>query len=80
MESAIALPPSAMLDTIGSSDEIIRDEHGNAVGGVRTVHNEAPLARFVAATPKGRPNWYWGNHPQSCRVFESIILTGIPRV
>lgn len=58
--SAVAPPPSAVLDTVGSSDEIIRDEHGNAVGGVRTVHTEAPLARFVAATPKGRPSWYWG--------------------
>lgn len=52
--------PSAIIETVGSSDEIVRDEHGNAVGGVRTVHSDAPLARFVAATPKGRPNWYRG--------------------
>ncbi|KAM5341797.1 hypothetical protein ACJ41O_014828 [Fusarium nematophilum] len=54
-------PPSAMLQTIGSSDEIVRDVHGNAVGGVRTVHTEVPLSRIVAATPQGRPNWYWGS-------------------
>ncbi|KAM3469895.1 hypothetical protein MY5147_006736 [Beauveria neobassiana] len=32
-----------------------------AFGGVRTVHSDAPLATFVAATPKGRPNLYWGS-------------------
>ena len=53
-------PPSALLQTVGDTDEIVRDEHGNALGGVRTLHSDAPLARIVAATPKGRPNWYWG--------------------
>ncbi|UKZ48316.1 hypothetical protein TrVGV298_002539 [Trichoderma virens] len=42
-------------------DEIVRDEHGNAVGGVRTLHTDVPLSRIVAATPKGRPNWYCGS-------------------
>ncbi|KAE9582327.1 hypothetical protein CGCF415_v012320 [Colletotrichum fructicola] len=60
-EVAIPPPPSSTIYTIEDSDEILRDEHGNAVGGVRTVHMEAPLARVVAATPKGRPNWYWGS-------------------
>ncbi|EXA33653.1 hypothetical protein FOQG_15457 [Fusarium oxysporum f. sp. raphani 54005] len=54
-------PPSAILKTVGDSDEIVRDLHGNALGGVRTIHTDAPLARLVAATPKGRPNWYWGS-------------------
>lgn len=58
----ISIPPSPSLviETIGDSDDIVRDDHGNAAGGVRTLHSDAPLARFVAATPKGRPNWYWG--------------------
>ncbi|KAH8665597.1 hypothetical protein BGZ61DRAFT_366022 [Ilyonectria robusta] len=60
-EAAIPPPPSATLQTNGLSDEIIRDEHGNALGGVRTLHTEAPLARIVAATPKGRPSWYRGS-------------------
>ncbi|PLB55127.1 hypothetical protein P170DRAFT_470550 [Aspergillus steynii IBT 23096] len=54
-------PASALIETIGSTDEIVRDEHGNAKNGVRTIHTDVPLARFVAATPKGRPNWYWGS-------------------
>lgn len=53
-------PPSMMLQTVGQTDEIVQEEHGNALGGVRTMHSDAPIARFVAATPKGRPNWYWG--------------------
>ncbi|KAJ2975123.1 hypothetical protein NQ176_g5694 [Zarea fungicola] len=59
----ISIPPSPSLviETIGDSDDIVRDDHGNAAGGVRTLHSDAPLARFVAATPKGRPNWYWGS-------------------
>ena len=59
-KQALPPPPGSILATIGSSDTIRRDEHGNAVGGVRTVHSDAPLSRLVAATPKGRPNWYWG--------------------
>ena len=56
-----AVPPSsAVIQTIGSSDEILRDDHGNAMGGVRTLYTEVPLSRIVAATPKGRPNWYCG--------------------
>ena len=57
---AVSPPPSTFLTTVDDSDTILRDEHGNAVGGVRTVHSDVPLARLVAATPKGRPNWYWG--------------------
>ncbi|KAJ5358815.1 uncharacterized protein N7496_011228 [Penicillium cataractarum] len=52
---------SAFIQTVGNTDEIVRDTHGNAIGGVRTLHTDVPLARFVAATPKGRPNWYWGS-------------------
>lgn len=55
-----APPCSSTIQTIGLSDEIVRDEHGNAVGGVRTLHTDVPLSRIVAATPKGRPNWYCG--------------------
>jgi hypothetical protein len=51
---------SALIRTVGSTDEIVRDKHGNALDGVRTLHTDVPLARLVAATPKGRPNWYMG--------------------
>ncbi|KUL87994.1 hypothetical protein ZTR_03898 [Talaromyces verruculosus] len=57
----IAPAPSAFIQTVGNTDEIVRDRHGNALGGVRTLHTDVPLARFVAATPKGRPNWYQGS-------------------
>lgn len=61
------LPPaSRMLTTVGDTDEIIRDSHGNALAGVRTLHTDAPLSRLVAATPKGRPNWYCGKSTAHC--------------
>jgi Alpha/beta hydrolase domain len=67
-------PPSATLRT-NPSDDLLRDEHGNATGGVRTLHTEVPLARFVAATPKGRPNWYWGKS-----IARYLSTTDIDRV
>ena len=58
--SAVIPPCGSVIQTIGSSDEIVRDNHGNAMGGVRTLYTDVPLSRIVAATPKGRPNWYCG--------------------
>ena len=67
---AIPPPRSYILQTVNETDDdIVRDEHGNAEGGVRTLHTEAPLSKLVAATPKGRPNWYCGMFLQ----FQSII-------
>lgn len=57
-QSGVVRPPSATLDTIDSRDEIIRAEHGNGVGCVITIRSMAPLARFIAATPRGRPSSY----------------------
>ena len=76
-DAAVPPPSSCIIHTIGSSDEIVRDVYGNAEGGVRTVHTDAPLARFVAATPKGRPNWYWGKQPVLCRETVCTELTTI---
>jgi hypothetical protein len=59
-DAQVSPPPGLTLETVGQTDEIERDLHGNALGGVRTLHTEVPLSRLVAATPKGRPNWYCG--------------------
>jgi hypothetical protein len=59
-DTSIPPPPSALLATVGTTDNILRDEHGNAIGGVRSIHTDAPLSTIIAATPKGRPNWYCG--------------------
>ncbi|WP_430592196.1 alpha/beta hydrolase domain-containing protein [Humidisolicoccus flavus] len=60
-EGTASPPPSQVLETIGETDEIVRDDVGNAVGGVRSTHTEAPTSTLVAATPMGRPSWYHGN-------------------
>ncbi|PYI36173.1 hypothetical protein BP00DRAFT_387391 [Aspergillus indologenus CBS 114.80] len=54
-------PDSAWIQTVDETDEIVRDRFGNALDGVRTLHTEVPVARIVAATPRGRPNWYCGS-------------------
>lgn len=54
-------PPSRTLETEGDTDIIRRDEHGNALGGLRTTFVEAPTSRLIAATPVGRPSWYHGS-------------------
>lgn len=72
---ALRPPPSSILETKEDSDTIVRDEHGNAVGGVRTIHSDVPLARLVAATPKGRPNWYCGKSAFILRGVQTSIRT-----
>lgn len=55
-------PSSRFIDTLCETDELVRDAHGNASGGVRTLFCEVPTSRLVAATPMGRPSWYCGEH------------------
>lgn len=60
-EGVAVPPPSQLFDTVGETDEIVRDDWGNASGGLRTTATDAPVSAFVAATPMGRPAWYHGN-------------------
>ncbi len=53
-------PSSVYLTTVDDTDVIARDEHGNALGGVRTLYVDVPVSKVVAATPMGRPSWYRG--------------------
>ncbi|KAM0749040.1 hypothetical protein T439DRAFT_327533 [Meredithblackwellia eburnea MCA 4105] len=59
-EGGSAPPASKTLSTIGDTDEIVRDQHGNAIGGVRNVFTDVPVSQVIAATPMGRPSWYQG--------------------
>ncbi|WP_031464267.1 alpha/beta hydrolase domain-containing protein [Sciscionella sediminilitoris] len=54
-------PPGKVLETLAGTEEIARDEHGNALGGLRTTYTDVPVSTLVAATPVGRPSWYHGN-------------------
>jgi hypothetical protein len=48
----VKLPsPGSWISTIGDTDEIRRDERGNALGGVRTLYTDAPVSRLIAANP-----------------------------
>ncbi|WP_434444385.1 alpha/beta hydrolase domain-containing protein [Lentzea sp. E54] len=57
----LAPVPSKLLSTVDETDEILRDAHGNALGGLRTTYVDAPASTLTAATPLGRPSWYHGN-------------------
>jgi hypothetical protein len=59
--SAVRDPPrSALIATIDSSEEIERDIFETAIGGVRTVHTDVPVARTINDSPKDRPHWFNG--------------------
>ncbi|WP_054952017.1 alpha/beta hydrolase domain-containing protein [Flaviflexus massiliensis] len=61
IEDGIEPPASKVIETVGDTDEIVRDEYGNARGGVRTTFTDVPTSRLIAATPMGRPSWYHGS-------------------
>lgn len=77
-----APPPSRFLRTVEDTDEIERDEHGNALGGVRSLLCEAPTSTVVAATPMGRPSWYCGELPETTarRTLQLKSLTNRDRI
>lgn len=54
-------PPASRTINLTESDEIVRDEHGNATGGLRSMYTDLPTSRLIAATPVGRPSWYHGS-------------------
>lgn len=53
-----AAPPRGTRLVIDHEWEIERDRHGNALGGLRTVHTDVPTARLIDVTPKLRPHWH----------------------
>ncbi|KAG0161231.1 hypothetical protein PDIDSM_8765 [Penicillium digitatum] len=46
---------------IDVSGEVERDEYGNALAGVRTVHTDVPTAKIIDVTPQPHPHWHTGN-------------------
>ena len=46
-------PPPHQPRLARNGDELVRDEHGNAVGGIRLPELEAPLATHVGESPRG---------------------------
>lgn len=72
-EDGAAPPASLHLETEPGSDVIRRDEHGNALGGLRTPDVDAPTSSLLAATPVGRPSWYHGSETP----FDAPTLTRV---
>lgn len=52
-----AAPPRGTTLEINRNWEVERDEHGNAVAGLRTVHTDVPTGRLIDNSPRSRPHW-----------------------
>ncbi|KAJ5952612.1 uncharacterized protein N7479_011025 [Penicillium vulpinum] len=53
-------PPRGTTIDIDKFGEIERDEYGNALAGVRTVHTDVPTGKIIDFTPQPGPNWHIG--------------------
>ncbi|KAJ5800150.1 uncharacterized protein N7518_002218 [Penicillium psychrosexuale] len=53
-------PPRGTTIDMDESGEIERDEYGNALAGVRTVHTDVPTAKIIDVTPQPHPHWHTG--------------------
>jgi hypothetical protein len=51
-----APPPQARIEFAGDPPAIVRDEHGNAVGGIRLPHVAAATGSHRGASPEGVPD------------------------
>jgi hypothetical protein len=58
-------PPSLpCIEVVGSPPAIVRDEYGNAVGGIRLPHLEVPMATHLGASEPGEtPNLFGRSIP-----------------
>ncbi|CAI7674640.1 unnamed protein product [Penicillium discolor] len=53
-------PPRGTTIDVDRFGNIERDEYGNALAGVRTVHTDVPTAIIVDVTPQPHPHWHTG--------------------
>lgn len=59
-------PPRGTTIDVDKFGNIERDEYGNALAGVRTVHTDVPTARIIDVTPQPHPHWHTGKLLRSC--------------
>ena len=62
-------PPRGTTIDVDKFGNIERDEYGNALAGVRTVHIDVPTARIVDVTPQPHPHWHTGKLTISVRIY-----------
>ncbi|KAJ5250190.1 hypothetical protein N7489_000600 [Penicillium chrysogenum] len=53
-------PPRGTTIEVDNFGDIERDEYGNALAGVRTVHTDVPTAKIIDVTPQPHPHWHTG--------------------
>lgn len=73
-------PPRGTTIEIDKFGDIERDEYGNALAGVRTVHTDVPTAKIIDVTPQPHPHWHTGKFLMSARVsFNCFNLVMVER-
>ena len=63
-------PAQARIQFVGEPPEIVRDEHGNACGGIRLPDLEVPTGTHIGESPPGIANLCGSSTP-----FTSEVLT-----
>lgn len=61
-------PPRGTTIDMDESGEIERDQYGNALAGVRTVHTDVSTAKIIDVTPQPHPHWHTGKFLTSARI------------
>jgi hypothetical protein len=70
-----AAPPRGTTIDINKFGDVERDDYGNALAGVRTVHTDVPTAKIIHVVPQPHPNWHNGKLLTFTRLIPFIHLT-----
>ncbi len=65
-------PPQARVEFAGDPPVIARDEHGNAIGGIRLPHLVAATASHRGASPEGVPDLTGSSTPFSAETLREL--------
>ncbi len=65
-------PPQARVDFTGDPPVIARDEHANAIGGIRLPHLVAATASHRGASPEGVPDLTGSSTPFSAETLREL--------
>jgi len=70
--SGVAPPRQARVEFAGEPPAIVRDQHGNALGGIRIPHLAAPTASHRGASPEGVPDLTGSSTPFPPKTLREI--------
>lgn len=72
VRAGVAPPVQDRIQFSGEPAEIVRDEHGNARGGIRLVEMDVPTGTHVGASPDGVPDLSGSSTPFSPETLRAL--------